>query len=140
MSVNEFLTDNSRQWCDSKEKRSNRRLPRALSSSIMEKQLLINFFLSLSRFHFLLSSTFTAVISIVKHYTIKNVEMRYHQHAYFHIKEIVYIFMCVYWLRSMLICSLLVIIGIVQFNLIIELQSTMQTLFFRSFLSCSLSR
>jgi hypothetical protein len=61
--------------------------------------------------------------------------MRYHQHAYFHIKETMYIFMCVHWLRYMVICSLLVIIWVVRLSLIIGLQSTMQTLSFFSFLS-----
>jgi hypothetical protein len=76
----------------------------------MEKQLLINFSFSF-RFNNINDRIHAHRLeSMVEHYTIKNVEMRYHQHAYFHIKETVYIFIYVHWLRYTVICSLLVII------------------------------
>jgi hypothetical protein len=119
------------------EYRKDRRLPQALISSIMEKQLLINFFFSF--LFFLITSTsvytLTAPNHWQKHYTIKNIERRYHQHVYFHIKETMYIFIYEYWLRYTVICSLLVIIWAIQLSLIIELQSTMQTAFTLFFFS-----
>jgi hypothetical protein len=73
------------------EYRKDRRLPQALITYIMEKQLLINFFFL---FFFSITSTnkrtLTAFESLAKHYTIKNIEMRYGQHVYFHIKEPMY--------------------------------------------------
>jgi len=115
------------------EYRKDRRLPQALITYIMEKQLLINFFFLFFSITSTNLDTLTAFESLVKHYTIKIIEMRYHQHVYFHIKETMHTLMCVHWLRYTVICSLLVIIGVVQLSLIIELQSSMQTLSLISF-------
>lgn len=57
--------------------------------------------------------------------------MRYQQHANFHIKEKA----CVHWLGSMIVRPSLLILWIVGWSLIIELQWSMQTWFFFSMIT-----
>jgi hypothetical protein len=60
--------------------------------------------------------------TVIEHYTIEREEMRYHQHANFHIKEVVCTLATLYGRTPIIITH--------RLSLIIELQSTMQTLFF----------